>query len=226
VAAHLRPPRTHEEVAASVRPPLAAGMRPSLAADLRPNPESLTQSKPPPPSPAPATGKARVRGGRGEQLQADLMAALGLESLEDVAARCRDVRRRLGLPVARWTPRVLGDVLSDAVLRQGWLAAAAVPALLAVAADPDTRGPARLLFAGPWWEAAELASRERAHDPAHDVELAELETQLAEADGERVRVQRLARQQLVADGLPVTRLNVARRAVALLPTAESGSRAC
>jgi Helix-turn-helix domain len=197
----------------------------TLAADLRPNPESLTQSKPPPPSPA-ATALALGGGGRGEQVHAGLLDALGVESLDDVAARCRRVRCRLGLPVARWTPRVLGDVLSDAVLGQGWPAAAAVPALLAVAADPDTRGPARLLVAGPWWDAAEVANGQRARSRTDDVELAGLEAQLAETDGERVRVQRLARQQLVADGLPVTRLNVARRAVALLPTSGSGSRAC
>ena len=197
----------------------------TLAADLRPNPESLTQNKPPPPSPAGGT-LARGGGGLPDQVHALLVAALGVESLEDVAARCRQVRRQLGLPVARWTPRVLGDVLSDAVLGQGWPAAAAVPALLAVAGDPDTRGPARLLVAGPWWDAAELASWQRARSRTDDLELTGLEAQLAEADGERVRVQRLARQQLVADGLPVTRLNVARRAVALLPTSESGSRAC
>jgi hypothetical protein len=196
-----------------------------VAADLRPNPESLTQSKPPPLSPS-ASATAPGGGGRREHENACLLAALGVESLEDIAARCREVRRGLGLPVARWTPRVLGEVLAGAVLERGWPAAAAVPALLTVAADPQTRGPGRLLFAGPWWDAAELSSGHGDRSAVEDVELAELEAQLTEADGERVRVQRLAREQLLAEGLPVTRLNVARRAVALLPTPIPGSRAC
>jgi hypothetical protein len=130
----------------------------------------------------------------------------------------------LGLPTARWTPKVVADVLAAAVLEHGWPAPAAIPALVALAADRQTRGPARLTCPGPWWDAAELAAAPDGEDP--DAELAELEARLAEADGERVRVQRLAREQLAAEGLPVSRLNVARRAVALLPDAGSRGQAC
>jgi hypothetical protein len=52
-----------------------------------------------------------------------------------------------------------------------------------------------------------------------------LEARLAEADGHRVRLQRLAREQLTAEGVVLTRLGVARRACALLDQ-PSGSRVC
>ena len=41
----------------------------------------------------------------------------------NVAQPCRDVRCRLRLPVSRWTPKVLSDVLADAALGHGWPAA-------------------------------------------------------------------------------------------------------
>ena len=46
--------------------------------------------------------------------------------------------------------------------------------------------------------------------------VAELEAIVAEVDGRRVAVQRQARAQLAAEGLPLTRGSVARRAVDLL----------
>jgi hypothetical protein len=113
--------------------------------------------------------------------------------------------------------------LAAAVLDHGWPATAAIPALLALAADPQTRGPARLTCPGPWWDAAELAAAHDGEEP--ETELAELEAHLAEVGGERVRVQRRAREQLAAEGLPVSRLNVARRAVALLSDVGAGGQA-
>jgi len=92
-----------------------------------------------------------------------------------------------------------------------------VPALLALAADPATRSPARLACPGPWWELPTTDQARDADDAASDAELAALEARLAEADGDRVRLQRLAREQLRQERHPVTRLAVARRACALLP---------
>jgi hypothetical protein len=79
---------------------------------------------------------------------------------------------------------------------------------------------------GPCWDAAELAAKARDRNADADAELAEIEARLAEADGDRVRVQRLACEQLVADGLDASRLNVARRAVALLTDPGRGGQAC
>jgi hypothetical protein len=151
-------------------------------------------------------------GARREQL----LAAVGLETLDDVVEQCRFLRRRLGLPVARWTASTLVDVLAVAVFDHGWPAANAVPALLIVAADPQTRSPARLSCAGPWWDEAETAGRAQLATDEEAGELVRLEALLAEADGGRVRVQRLAREQLSAVGEPVTRLAVARVACRIL----------
>jgi hypothetical protein len=124
--------------------------------------------------------------------------------------------------VARWTASTLGDVLAVAVFDRGWPAASAVPALLIVAADRQTRSPARLSCAGPWWDDAEAASRTEPALAADADELARLEARLAEADGVRIRVQRLAREQLSTSGEPVTRLAVARTACRLSSAEASG----
>jgi hypothetical protein len=69
----------------------------------------------------------------------------------------------------------------------------------------------------PEWDAAEAASGRPADETGDQVdELARLEAVLAEADGDRVRVQRLAREQLAVAGEPVTRVAVARLACRLL----------
>jgi hypothetical protein len=215
----------------------------TLAADLRPYPGVPTQQEPPPPTPSGAPELGRPAGGGGggattistghppagtaqlvpvaaaavaEVRREQLLAALGLESLDRVVMECRAARLRLGLPATRWTARVLSDVLAAAVFDHGWPAACAVPALLIVAADRDTRSPGRLACAGPWWDEAETCSRARLPTAAEAGELAWLEALLAEADGVRVRVQRLAREQLSAAGEPVTRLAVARLACRIL----------
>jgi hypothetical protein len=62
---------------------------------------------------------------------------------------------------------------------------------------------------GHWW-----ASTTTGADAPDD--LADLEAILSEVGGVRVVVQRQARAQLAAEGIPVTRRSVARRAVQLL----------
>jgi len=74
----------------------------------------------------------------------------------------------------------------------------------------------------PWWDDGDAATR-AADGPTNDhaEELSQLEAVLAEVDGDRVRVQRLAREQLDAAGEPVTRLAVARLACRL-PADDAG----
>ena len=165
-------------------------------------------------------GSSRVAG---EDRLVRLLELLEVETLDDVAAKCRDARRRFGLSAACWTPKAVADVLAAAVLDHGWPATAVILALLALAADRWPRGPARLTCPGSWWDAAELAAAPHGQD--QETEPAELSAQLAEVGGERVRVQRLAREQLAADGMVVSQLDVARRAVALLSGASAGGQA-
>ncbi len=190
-----------------------------VAADLRPDPECLTQRKNPPPRPSTspaASGRGPRRSSDGvEQRHARLLEAVGHPDMADVAARCVELREHLGLPARLWTETALLGVLADAVLDRGLAADIAVPALLSLAADPVTRSPARLPCPGPWWELTTAPQAGVAGEFATD-ELAALEARLAEVDGDRVRLQRLAREQLRQERRPVTRLTVARRACALL----------
>ncbi|MBI4943756.1 MAG: hypothetical protein HY830_23695 [Actinobacteria bacterium] len=191
-----------------------------MAADLRPNPEFLTQRKNRPPWPStPSTGGsrgARRSSEQAEQRRAALLDVLGQPDLAGVAARCHDLRAHIGLPARLWTEIALLDVLADAVLDRGMTASIAVPALLALAADPATRSPARLACPGPWWEIPTTDHDRSASDDVSNADLATLEARLAEADGDRVRLQRLVREQLRQEQQAVTRLAVARRACALL----------
>lgn len=197
---------------------------------MRPNPEFLTETNPPPgPSSPPTPDQDRgvdpatdpVRGltsgcDARSARRAELLAALGVSDLEHVAARCVGLRQQQGFPAGLWTADRLTDLLAEAVLDQGLPAAAAIQAVLAVAADPVRRSPARVRCAGPWWDVAQPVEHV-GREPAGDV--ADLEAILAEADGRRVVVQRQARAQLAAEGLPLTRASVARRAVDLLQAA-------
>ncbi len=162
------------------------------AAATRPNPESLTQELPPPP----------VRE----------VAVDGLD-FTNLAKSCRDLRRSLGLPTGLWTEASLRAAYARAVMERGWPAAAVEASCLAVAADPTTRSPMRVAEAGPWWDAVEPPLR-----PPEDAadELAELEARLDAMDGRRILYQRRAREALAAEGLPLTRATVVRRAVSLL----------
>lgn len=160
----------------------------TLAAGARPDPEVPTQEHPLPASP------------------------LGVD-VEELAGRCREVRRAVGLPVAGWTSRAVAAAMTHAVVEADRPVVAAVRALLVLAADPTTRAPGRLAWDGPWWTGSAGFA---AGDPAVDAELAVLEARLAEADGRRVWLQRRARQELASRGEPVTRLTVAREACRLL----------
>ncbi len=102
----------------------------------------------------------------------------------------------------------------------GWPPQLIGPALGALAADPATRSPMRLLCPGPWWDTAETGQMPSADRTAHLVEQQNLEARLAEADGSRVWAQQQARAQLTACGETVTRLAVARLACQLLDQAE------
>jgi hypothetical protein len=146
-----------------------------------------------------------------------LLAACGIDDLDELALRCQQVRRDLGQPSARWATRCLAAALHLAVIGRGWPAPHAVAALLTVAADPATRSPMRLAEAGPWWDSAERMNTVRAPNaPVDPTELSELEAQLDAQDGRRVLLQRTAREQLTAEGQVLTRVTVLRRAAQIL----------
>jgi len=180
-----------------------------VAADVRPNPEILTD-KPPPPAPSrlgrSSTAKAV------EEADDALLAACGIADLEALADRCVAARRALGKPTARWTARCLAVVIKLAVVTRGWPAASMEQALLAVARDRESHSPARVAEAGPWWDAVTLG-----FDQGLDAhELTALEARLAETGGLRPALQAQARAELTAEGMPVIRSTVARRACAIL----------
>ena len=120
------------------------------------------------------------------------------------------------LPAGLWAPARLAQVLAAVLLDDGLSPAAVVPALLAVTADPATRSPARLRCPGPWWDTTVPATDPSLGPAACDDDVTDLEAILAEVGGLRVVVQRRARAQPAAEGFPVTRRSVARRAVALM----------
>jgi hypothetical protein len=139
-----------------------------------------------------------------------LLDACGIDDLAALAVRCVTARRALGQPVGRWRAPCLLMAVKLAVGTRGWPPADVVPALLAVAADPATISPVRLAEAGPWWD------RPVTDASSATSELAELEARLAELDGQRLLLQRQARDELAAEGLPVTRATVTRRACDIL----------
>ncbi len=148
---------------------------------------------------------------------AELLAACGIDdqgSWNDYAARVRQTWRGAGQPLTRWSPAHLLTALDLAVRGRGWPPEQAATALQQVASDPATRSPARLAEAGRWWDRADPVDTQA---PA-DIDMAALEVKLDAVDGRRLDLQQRARQQLAAEGLPVTRPHVIRRAVALLGT--------
>ena len=72
----------------------------------------------------------------------------------------------------------------------------------------------RLAEAGPWWDESPTA-------PVHG-ELGAMDQALAETGGARIALQQQARKELKADGVPVTRDAVTRRAYELL-TEQTGA---
>lgn len=197
----------------------------TVAAGMRPDPGASTERTPPPPSPSPAPAPPDSTGGGGGETTKTASTegdpspgadASLVENLDALAAECQRLRRGLGLPAARWAPPRLVEVLHEAVAVRGWPAAAAGPALLAVAADPATKSPMRLTCPGPWWEAAEHTGEAEGSAERSADELAALEARLIEVGGLRVSLQQRARRELAAKGIPANRLSVSRRACELL----------
>ncbi|MCI2238121.1 helix-turn-helix domain-containing protein [Paenibacillus sp. TRM 82003] len=184
-----------------------------VAADVRHDPEFSTQSTSPPPAPAAPSARAGRR--EVEEGAAALLSDCGITDLSDLTGRCQNARRALGKPTNRWAEHCLAAALHLAVRGRGWPAEAAVPALLAVAADPQTQSPMRLAEAGPWWDVDPRAAAAAA-DPQAAAELAGLEERLAELGGRRPAIQASARRELAAEGMPVTRSTVVRRACQIL----------
>jgi len=179
-----------------------------VAADVRPNPEILTD-KPPPPTPS---QRGRSAPTPVEEADHNLLEACAITDLDQLARQCMTARQVLGKPTARWTARCLATVINLAVVTRGWPPASMEQALLAVAQDPESRSPARVAEAGPWWDTLTLGA-----DQAMDThELAEMEARLAETNGLRPAIQAQARAELTAEGMPVIRSTVARRACAIL----------
>ena len=187
-----------------------------VAAQLRPNPKVSTQRQPPPPTPVtdhdaalPAPGTAV------EATDHALLAACGITDIDDLSRRCAAARRALGQPAGRWAPQCLAVAIRMAVVNRGWPPTDVVPALLAIAADRNTRSPVRLAEAGPWWDTPPVAAND------DQDELADLEQRLIEVGGRRPALQAQARAELTREGAPLTRDTVTRRAIQLLEQAQA-----
>jgi hypothetical protein len=193
----------------STATPKAPGGRTSagrVAADLRPDPENKTQ----PPPPTPSTASPRGSSGWREE---EVLARCGITDLDTLVEHCLTARRALGKPTGRWTRHTLLAAIQLALTR-GWPAPLIEPALLAVAADPDTRSPMRLAEAGPWWD---TTPAEPARPPGlEDVDLTALEAELDDVAGLRPALQAQARAELTQERLPLTRTTVTVRAVQIL----------
>jgi hypothetical protein len=183
-----------------------------VAADLRPNPEQVTESPPPrtpprrPPRRAPrATAEEEPTPGADE-----VLVRCGITDLSELAEHCQAARQALGLSPTRWAAPCLLAAIQLALLR-GWPAEQVQPALLTLAADPQTRSPMRLAEAGPWWDQPPPTP------PGLDrVDLAALEAELDDVAEHRPALQAQARAELAAAHLPVTRATVTARAVQIL----------
>ncbi len=167
-----------------------------VAALIGQDPEHLTQSTHPHHPPRSWTSRSQ-----------ELLDACGIDDWPGFVEEIQSLRREVGRALGRWHARHLLAAIELSVGGRGWPAPAVRRALLQVAADPVTRSPGRLAEAGPWWD-----------EPAQAVgeDLDALVADLDAADGRRVLLQRRARAQLEAEGRPVTRASVVRRAHALL----------
>ena len=189
-----------------------------VAANLRPNPEHLTQTETsslPPGAPTAGDGVNRWR-----EEEDRFLTSLGITDMNRYVTDVQALRADTCPSTGRWSRPPLVAALQAAVRARGWPAEAAAKALKAVAADPATRSPMRLAEAGPWWDLAavgNLGGEDVGRDQdGNRVALEVAEAELAEADGLRVVLQRCAREQLAAEGAPVTRITVLRRAHQLL----------
>jgi len=209
-------------------PPNRSAAAPRAAA-VRPDPDVPTETPPPPTARDQRARDAVVvvagvkeatlpnRPGNGRQ--GDLLASCRITDLDAFAATVQGLRRDLGQPSVRWSAPCLATAIGFAVTVRGWPAAHVREALLLVAADPATRSPMRLAEAGPWWDHAQRPGLTRTRQ--EQAELDGLEATLADAD-DRAHLQHQARQQLAAEGEPVTRLTVARRAARLIEDGRYG----
>ncbi|BEP13932.1 hypothetical protein acdb102_22430 [Acidothermaceae bacterium B102] len=200
-----------------------------VAANLRPNPEHLTQTE----TSSPATNhddpdRDRLPASNPWREEEDrFLTSLGITDMDTYVNDVQALRTDAGAPTGRWSRPPLVAALQTAVRARGWPEHLAPAALKAVAADPATRSPMRLAEAGPWWDLTQPAPD--AEGPNSDengparktdrVPLEVAETELVEADGLRVVLQRQAREQLTAEGTPLTRVTVLRRAHQLLVAA-------
>jgi hypothetical protein len=125
-----------------------------------------------------------------------------------LAARCREERSALGLPIDRWSDAAVARGVARA-LERGRPAMLVPEALLAVAQDAASISPARVAEAGPWW------IRPATLEP-QGAEIAALEAELDALDGRRAWLQRRARERLTTRGIVLSRSSVVREAVALL----------
>jgi hypothetical protein len=184
-----------------------------VAAPVRHNPEFFTESEPPPPPTPSDSATAAAGASRSWAEEADrLIAECGIGDWDGFVNQCQALRRQLGQPTGRWSKHCLLAAIQLAVRARNWPATQVKTALLSVAADPATRSPMRLAEAGPWWD--EPMPHETASGDA--AELATMEADLCDAGGLRVVLQHQARAQLAAEGTPLTRATVTRRAHTLL----------
>jgi hypothetical protein len=140
-----------------------------------------------------------------------IWSVCGIADWADFVEACRRTRTLIGQSPDRWTGGALAAALRIAVCERERPAMLAPAALLLLAGDVETRSPMRLAEAGPWWD-ADLADGA----PSIDTSVMAAERRLAEVGGLRLSLQQRAREQLAAEGIPVTRATVATRAVALL----------
>jgi hypothetical protein len=139
-----------------------------------------------------------------------VLARCGIADLSALAERCQTARQALGLSPTRWAGPCLLAAIQLALLR-GWPPEQIQPALLAVAADRETRSPMRVAEAGPWWDQPPPPPPE-----LDGVDLAALEAELDDVAGHRPALQAQARAELTAERLPLTRTTVTVRAVQIL----------
>ena len=186
-----------------------------MAAELRPDPEKKTHNPPPPTPSRPSHATTAWR-------DEEVLTRCGITDLDALVERCRRARQALDKPTGRWTRHTLMAAIQLALTR-GWPPPLIEPALLTVAADPDTRSPMRLAEAGPWWD-----THPRPHDPApglDDVDLAALEAELDDVAEHRPALQAQARTELTAEHFPLTRTTVVARAVQILHRSAPGDAA-
>ena len=140
----------------------------------------------------------------------EVLTRCGITDLAALAERCQTARQALGLSSTRWAAPCLLAAIQLAVLR-GWPPQQIQPALLALAADRETRSPMRVAEAGPWWDQPPPPPTE-----LDGVDLAALEAELDDIPEQRPALQAKARDELATEHLPVTRATVAARAVQIL----------